>query len=73
MKKSKFREAKIAFILKQAEVGTPIAEVCRKAGISVHEAGSTPPAGRVPEMDRDFSTLYYYQAYNGDPLVHGRA
>ena len=34
MKKIKFSEAQIAFILKQAEDGTAIAEVCRKAGIS---------------------------------------
>lgn len=34
MKKSKFTEAQIAFILKQAEEGVPVAEVCRKAGIS---------------------------------------
>ena len=34
MKRSKFTEAQIAFILRQAEEGTPIAEVCRKAGIS---------------------------------------
>jgi len=34
MKSSKFTEAQIAFVLKQAEDGTPIAEVCRKAGIS---------------------------------------
>ena len=34
MKKIKFTEAQIAFILKQAEDGTAIAEVCRKAGIS---------------------------------------
>jgi len=27
-------EAQIAFVLKQAEDGTPIGEVCRKAGIS---------------------------------------
>ena len=33
MKKIKFTEAQIAFILKQAEDGTAIAEVCRKAGI----------------------------------------
>ena len=32
--KQKFREAQIAFILRQAEEGTPVAEVCRKAGIS---------------------------------------
>jgi len=34
MKASKFTEAQIAFVLRQAEDGTPIAEVCRKAGIS---------------------------------------
>lgn len=34
MKKSKFTEAQIAFILRQAEEGTAVAEVCRKAGIS---------------------------------------
>jgi putative transposase len=34
IKKSKFTEAQIAFILKQAEEGTPLAEVCRKAGTS---------------------------------------
>ena len=34
MKRSKFTEAQIAFILRQAEEGTTVAEVCRKAGIS---------------------------------------
>ena len=34
MKRSKFSEAQIAFILRQAVEGTPVAEVCRKAGIS---------------------------------------
>ena len=34
MKASKFTEAQIAFVLKQAEDGTPVGEVCRKAGIS---------------------------------------
>ena len=34
MKKSKFTESQIAFILRQGEEGTPIGEVCRKAGIS---------------------------------------
>ena len=34
MKASKFTEAQIAFVLKQAEDKIPIAEVCRKAGIS---------------------------------------
>ena len=34
MKKSRFSEGQIAFILKQAEDGTTVGEVCRKAGIS---------------------------------------
>jgi putative transposase len=35
MKKSKFSEQQIAFILKQAEDGTTVEEVCRKVGISI--------------------------------------
>ena len=34
MRKSKFTDAQIAFILKQADEGTSVAEVCRKAGIA---------------------------------------
>jgi putative transposase len=34
MKASKFSEAQIAFVLKQAEDGMAIGEVCRKVGIS---------------------------------------
>ncbi len=36
MKRSKFSEAQIAFafILRQGDEGTPVGEVCRKAGIS---------------------------------------
>jgi putative transposase len=34
MKRSKFTEAQIAFVLRQAEEGTAVGEVCRKAGIS---------------------------------------
>lgn len=34
MKASKFSEAQIAFVLKQVEDGTAVAEVCRKAGIA---------------------------------------
>jgi putative transposase len=39
MKRSKFSEAQIAFVLKQAEDGTAIAEVCRKARISEANSG----------------------------------
>jgi putative transposase len=34
MKRSKFTEAQIAFIQRQAEEGTAVGEVCREAGIS---------------------------------------
>ena len=34
MKASRFSDAQKAFILKQAEEGVPIGDVCRKAGIS---------------------------------------
>jgi putative transposase len=34
MKRSKFSWAQILLILRQADEGTPVAEVCQKAGIS---------------------------------------
>lgn len=34
MKKSRYTEEQIAFALKQAELGTPVNEVCRKQGVS---------------------------------------
>jgi putative transposase len=34
MKASRFSESQIAYVLRQAEDGTSIAEVCRSAGIS---------------------------------------
>jgi len=34
MKASNFSDAQKAFILKQGDDGTPVAEICRKAGIS---------------------------------------
>ena len=33
MKRSKFSEAQIAFVLKQADDGTSVGEVCRKLGV----------------------------------------
>ena len=34
MKESRYTEAQVAFALEQAELGTPVAEVCRKMGVS---------------------------------------
>ena len=34
MKASKFTDAQKALIIRQGEEGTPVAEICRKAGIS---------------------------------------
>ena len=34
MKKLRFTEEQIAYALKQAELGTPVTEVCRKMGVS---------------------------------------
>ena len=34
MKKRRFTEPQIAFVLKQAEAGVSVGEVCRKSGIS---------------------------------------
>ena len=36
MKKNHYTEKQVAFALKQAELGTPISEVCRKLGIAEH-------------------------------------
>jgi putative transposase len=34
MKKSRYTEEQISFVLKQAETGTPVAEVIRRMGVS---------------------------------------
>ena len=55
MKASKFTEAQKAFILKQGEEGTQVAEICRKAGISqaTYYAWKKKYAGMMPsEMKR---------------------
>ena len=34
MKKSRFTEEQITFALRQAEAGTPVADICRQLGVS---------------------------------------
>ncbi len=34
MRKQRYSEEQIAFVLKQAELGAPVEEVCRKIGVS---------------------------------------
>jgi putative transposase len=34
MKTSKFTEEQIALALRQTEAGTPVADICRKSGVS---------------------------------------
>jgi putative transposase len=62
MKRSKFSEQQIAFVLRQADEGTAIAEVCRKAGISEatfyswrHKYGGLMPSEmkRLKQLDEE--------------------
>jgi len=48
MKVSEFSDAQKAFILKQAEGGVQVAEICRKAGISLTIARS--PVHDLPSV-----------------------
>lgn len=61
MKASKFSEAQKAFILKQGADGMPVAEICRKAGVSQatyfnwkkRYDGMTPPEMRLVKQLED--------------------
>ena len=69
MKRSKFTEAQIAFILHQAEEGTAVGEVCRKAGISeaTYYNWRKKYGGLMPsEMKR----LRQLEEENGKPICH---
>jgi putative transposase len=59
MKASKFSDAQKAFILKQGETGTPVAEICRKAGISqaTYFAWKKKYAGLLPDEMRRLKQL----------------
>jgi len=59
MKASKFTEAQQAFILGQGEEGTPVAEICRKAGISqaTHVNWKKRYGGPLPDIVRRWASL----------------
>ena len=59
MKASKFTEAQKAFILKQGEEGTSVAEICRKAGIgqSTYSAWKKKYGGLLPDEMRRLKQL----------------
>ena len=59
MRASKFTEAQKAFILKQGEEGTPVAEICRKAGIgqSTYFAWKKKYGGLLPDEMRRLKQL----------------
>lgn len=59
MKASKFTDEQKAFILKQGEAGTPVAEICRKSGISpaTYFNWKKKYAGLLPEEMRRLKQL----------------
>ena len=59
MKAGRFSEAQKAFVLRQAEEGVPVSEVCRKAGISqaTFYAWKKRYAGLLPDEMRRLKAL----------------
>jgi transposase InsO family protein len=59
MKASKFSDAQKAFVLKQGEEGTPVAEICRKTGISpaTYFSWKKKYAGLLPDEMRRLKAL----------------
>lgn len=59
MKASNFSDAQQAFILKQGDDGVPMAEICRKAGISqaTYFNWKMKYAGLLPDMMRRLKAL----------------
>jgi len=59
MKARKFSDAQKTFILKQGEEGTPVAEICRKAGINqaTYFAWKKKYAGLLPDEMRRLKQL----------------
>lgn len=55
MKKSRFTESQIVAVLKEGEAGMPVAELCRKHGVSnatYYQQKSKYSGGQVSELQR---------------------
>mgnify|MGYP001815148214 CR=1 FL=1 len=79
MKASKFTDAQKAFILKQAEEGVPVGDICRKAGISQATfycwrkkyAGMTPPEmRRLKALEARIEEICETRVWYGVRRVH---
>ena len=70
MKKSKFTDEQIAFVLKQAETGTKIAEVCRKRNMKILFIGPMPPPlGGVAVINQSLQNLDFKGRF--EPISFG--
>ena len=83
MKASQFSDAQKAFVLKQGDEGVPVAEICRKAGISQatyfnwkKKYAGTPIDGICPNLAGRFAGLLDRMAETGivrsSPAPDGR-
>ena len=68
MKASKFSDAQKAFIIRQGEEGTPVEEICRKAGISqaTYFNWKKKYAGHAGLMPSEMRRLRELEEENGD-------
>jgi hypothetical protein len=71
VRKSKFSEAQIAMALRQGEAGTPVAEICRKLGISqATERGENSRIEWIKDWVRSQSSLQAALAVWAYPSSH---
>jgi putative transposase len=66
MKASKFTDAQKAFVIKQGDEGTPVADICRKAGIRL----SIGIENRPPYRRAKLTSFVVWEAVIA--VVHGR-